>query len=53
MENDNEETMIRGLLGWGAVAAMILSWSRNASVGWMLLHGVCTWFYVAYVVWFA
>ena len=38
------------LLGYamGMSLAMILSWSRSASVLWSLLHGVLSWGYVIY-----
>lgn len=32
----------------GAALGMVLSWSRNASILWCILHGVCSWFYVVY-----
>jgi len=35
----------------GSALAMILSWSVNHSIGWAILHGVCSWFYVLYF-WF-
>lgn len=34
----------------GGVLAMILSWALNHSVIWCLVHGMCSWFYVLYVV---
>ncbi len=37
-------------LGYGAVAAMILSWSVNKSILWMLIDG---WFSWVYVIFFA
>ncbi len=33
----------------GMMLAMILSWSRNASIWWCILHGLCSWGYVIYV----
>ncbi len=35
-------------LGYGAVAAMVLSYSANASILWMLIHGWLSWLYVIY-----
>ena len=32
----------------GMSLAMILSWSRNASILWCLLHGLFSWVYVIY-----
>jgi len=38
----------KGSVGLGAIIAMILSYSVNKSVLWMLLHGLFGWFYVIY-----
>ena len=35
-------------LGYGAVAAMILSFSVNKSILWMIIHGWFSWFYVIF-----
>lgn len=35
-------------IGYGAVAAMILSYSVNKSILWMLIHGWFSWIYVLY-----
>ena len=35
-------------LGYGAVAAMILSWSANHSILWMLIDGWFSWLYVIF-----
>jgi hypothetical protein len=35
-------------LGYGAAAAMILSYSANQSILWMLIHGWFSWLYVLY-----
>ena len=35
-------------IGMGCALAMILSWSRNASILWAILHGILSWFYVLY-----
>ncbi len=44
--------VIRYGLGYGAVAAMILSWSHNHSILWMLIHGWLNWIYVIYAALF-
>jgi len=36
-------------VGFGAVIAIILSWSINHSVWWCLLHGFFGWFYILYL----
>lgn len=35
-------------LGYGAVAAMILSWSVSHSILWMLIDGWFSWLYVLF-----
>jgi hypothetical protein len=35
-------------ISFGCALAMILSWSRNASILWAILHGILSWFYVIY-----
>jgi len=32
----------------GMILAMIISWEANRSILWALLHGWCSWAYVAY-----
>gem|GEM_PF-663740 len=34
----------------GCSLAMILSYSINHSIGWAILHGICSWGYVLYYV---
>jgi hypothetical protein len=38
-------------IGFGSALAMILSFELNHSVGWAILHGICSWLYVIYRVW--
>jgi len=33
----------------GMCIAVVLSWSRNASILWCIAHGICSWGYVIYV----
>ena len=35
-------------IGLGAAIAVVLSWYRNKSILWMILHGILSWFYVIY-----
>ena len=35
-------------IGLGAAIAVVLSWQRNKSIFFMILHGVLSWFYVIY-----
>ena len=32
----------------GSAMSIVLSWSRNASILWAILHGVLSWLYVIY-----
>ena len=35
-------------VGFGSILAIIISWNRNGSVLWAVLHGWLGWFYVIY-----
>jgi hypothetical protein len=35
-------------LGFGAVLAIVMSWTANHSIIWAILHGVFGWLYVVY-----
>jgi hypothetical protein len=35
---------------FGSALAMVLSWSISRSVIWAIVHGILSWFYVAYFV---
>ena len=37
-----------GGIGFGCALAMAISFSVNKSILWAILHGVCSWIYVAY-----
>jgi len=41
-------TVVRYGLGYGAAAAMILSYTHNKSILWMLIDGWLSWIYVIY-----
>lgn len=43
------ETVKAGI-SFGTALAMILSWSRNESILYAIVHGICSWFYV---IWYA
>lgn len=36
-------------IGLGSVLAVVLSWDRNRSILFMILHGILSWLYVIYV----
>ena len=46
--DDNKVYVGFGCLTPGSVIAAILSWATNHSILWMLLHMMCSWFYVLY-----
>jgi hypothetical protein len=35
-------------VGFGSALAMAISFNINQSVGWAILHGLFSWFYVGY-----
>ena len=41
-----EDLMPIGYIGQSL--AMILSWQRNGSILWAILHGICGWFYILF-----
>ena len=40
--------MVNDGVGLGAVIAVVVSWSRNRSILWAIVHGICSWLYVIY-----
>jgi ABC-type Fe3+-siderophore transport system permease subunit len=43
-----QRTVIENGVGLGVVLAVVLSWHRNRSILWAMLHGIFSWFYVIY-----
>lgn len=37
-------------VGLGTIIAVVLSWNRNKSILWAIIHGILGWLYVLYVV---
>ena len=35
-------------IGFGAILAIMMSWTTSKSLGWAILHGLLGWFYVVY-----
>jgi hypothetical protein len=35
-------------VGFGTALAITISWGLNKSLGWAILHGIFSWFYVLY-----
>jgi hypothetical protein len=42
--------VMRSGIGIGSALAIAISWSRNQSILWAILHGVLSWIYVVYYV---
>ena len=39
-------------VSFGSALAMVISFSVNKSIGWAILHGLFSWFYVVYYAFF-
>jgi hypothetical protein len=39
-------------VGLGTVIAVVISWSRNKSILWAIVHGILGWLYVIYALLF-
>lgn len=50
---DNSVGCFSLIYGMGMSLAMILSWSRNGSIAWCIVHGLLSWGYVIYFAFFA
>ena len=37
-------------VGLGTIVAVVVSWSRNKSVLWAIIHGILGWLYVIYAI---
>lgn len=35
-------------ISFGAALAMAISYTTNQHIGWAIVHGFCSWFYVIY-----
>ncbi|MBU2920357.1 hypothetical protein KO504_03320 [Winogradskyella psychrotolerans] len=42
------DTVIKSGVGLGSVIAVVISWDRNKSILWAILHGIFSWLYVIY-----
>ncbi len=38
----------RSGIGFGSALAIAISWSKNGSILWAILHGILSWLYVIY-----
>ena len=46
----NQPVYLAPGVGLGTIIAVVISWSRNKSILWAILHGILGWFYVIYAV---
>ncbi len=37
-------------IGLGTIIAVVISWSRNKSILWAIVHGILGWLYVIYAI---
>lgn len=44
------ELAMQGGVGLGSILAVVISWDRNHSIIWAILHAVCGWLYVIYYI---
>lgn len=44
------EIMIQGGIGLGSLLAVVISWDRNHSIIWAIIHAMCGWIYVIYYI---
>lgn len=40
-------------VGLGTIIAVVISWSRNKSILWAIIHGILGWLYVIYALIFS
>lgn len=48
VEKRHTETAAKAGIGFGCALAIVLSWTANKSIGWAIIHGILSWFYVIY-----
>ena len=48
MSEKSSKVIIKSSIGFGAVLAMIMSWTANKAFVWVIIHGVLGWIYVIY-----
>ncbi len=46
----NQPVYLAPGVGLGTIIAVVISWSRNKSILWAILHGIFGWFYVIYAI---
>lgn len=43
-----QNTVYKNSIGLGSVIAVVISWGRNKSILYAIIHGIFSWFYVIY-----
>jgi hypothetical protein len=38
-------------MDFGGILAVAISWGEWHHIGWAIVHGICSWFYVLYFWW--
>lgn len=46
--NATVKTITQSGIGLGSIIAVVTSWDRNRSLGYAILHGIFSWFYVIF-----
>ena len=46
----NQPVYVGSGVGLGTIIAVVISWSRNKSVLWAIIHGILGWLYVIYAL---
>jgi len=47
-ENKNYSNVVKQGISFGSALAIVLSYTKNASILWAIIHGVLSWIYVIY-----
>ena len=47
-DSSNHTGAAKAGIGFGCALAMVMSWTANQSIGWVVIHGLLGWFYVIY-----
>lgn len=43
-----QQVAVNNGIGLGSAIAVAISWSKNKSILWAIIHGILSWFYVIY-----
>lgn len=46
----NQPVYLAPGVGLGTIIAVVISWSRNKSILWAIIHGILGWLYVIYAI---